>query len=207
MGAIVIVEGVTGAGKSTFVRLHSQRYNLRAMEERAGDLAHLYQDAPARWALPYHIDLLRRRSIQWRMGALESLGITGRAGVLLDGSVVGDYVDMGLLWEDGVVDDDQIRVYQRAYHETLSQLRPPDVIIFLDVDVELALERAGGARPRPEREWLLRQSAKYAQVLRTLWPSCTTLRIPWVDDECEFLDHGSRNAVGQALHRAITSVR
>lgn len=173
-GPVIWVEGIIGAGKSELTKRLAAEMDLRAIYEPVDDNPYLapyyaalddYKVAEAKlheedgdklsimsYAEAHRIHagriafdmqmhmLVVRYSLQ-KLAVAESL--TGR-GAVLDRGLPGDRVFASMMTDAGFISELEWATYQRAYDIMTADLRPPSVILFLDVDPAVALARANG---------------------------------------------------------------
>lgn len=142
-GPILWVEGIIGAGKTTLTDRLAKALSLRPIFEPVDSnpyLAKFYQD-PARWAFPMQIELLHRRYAMQKLAAYEATMAGGYNGAILDRGLPGDRVFARLHMLAGNIDKLEWDTYERAYDTMTCSLIPPSLLIFLDVQPDVALER------------------------------------------------------------------
>jgi deoxyadenosine/deoxycytidine kinase len=142
-GAIIWIEGIIGAGKSTLTEMLSEVLNLRPIYEPVDSNPYLdrfYKDQ-ARWAFPMQIELLHRRFAMQKLAAYEATMCGGYSGAILDRGMPGDRVFAKMLMMNGKMDELEWKTYERAYDVMTCSLIPPSMLIFLDVEPETAMER------------------------------------------------------------------
>lgn len=142
-GPIVWIEGIIGAGKTTLTNALCERLNLRAILEPVESnpyLERFYGD-PKRWAFPMQIELLHRRYAMQKLAAYEATTEGGFKGAVLDRGLPGDRVFCRQHMLAGNIDPLEWDTYERAYDNMVCSLVPPSILVFLDVDPEVALSR------------------------------------------------------------------
>ena len=194
-GPIVWCEGIIGAGKSTLTAALSKALNLRPLYEPVDSNPYLqsfYED-PKRWSFPMQIELLHRRYAMQQLAAFETVGQGGWRGAVLDRGLPGDRVFARMLTEDGYISDLEWGTYESFYEVMTRSLRPPSLIVFLDCQPEVALERirkrARGAEANMSLEYLQRLQRGYYDLLVEIqsgdhdWArGMDVLRVPWNTD-------------------------
>lgn len=175
------VEAIIGAGKTTFCREISKRLNLRLVEEPADDNPYLkkFYDDPKKYAFPMQMHLLNKRKLMQQLAAVESTGIGGNKGSILDRSISGDRVFAKLHMQAGNIDPDFWQIYEDSYMDACTSLLPPTKLIFLDVQPETAYERM----KTRNREAEVRVPLSYLRDLRAgyqeLLHEAETGLLPW----------------------------
>jgi len=139
-GLIIWVEGIIGAGKTTLAKLLAKSMNLQPMFEPVDNnpyLSKFYED-PKRWAFPMQMHLMHDRyAMQKEVAYAASRG----RGAVLDRGMPGDRVFCKLHMLAGNIHELEWQTYQRAYEVMACSLIPPSLLLFLDVEPEVALER------------------------------------------------------------------
>jgi len=189
------VEGIIGAGKTTFATEIGKRLELRVIEEPVEENPYLglfYKDQK-KYAFGFQIFMLHRRCIQQRLAADEATGVGGFKGAILDRSLFGDRVFAKIHAEEGNIEPIDYNTYEMAYSFISRTLLPPSLLVFLDIQPETALSRVN-KRKRPEEDGLpldyLKKLRKgYLNMLvegeRGLLPwghAVRVCRIPWDPD-------------------------
>lgn len=143
MKPIIWIEGIIGAGKTTISKELAKRLNLRPMLEpvQSNPYLAMYYEEPQRWAFPMQIELLFRRFALQKLAAYEVTSESNFFGAILDRGLPGDRVFARLHMLEGNISDLEWQTYQRAYDIMTLSLFPPSLLIYLDVDPKVALER------------------------------------------------------------------
>lgn len=139
---IIWVEGIIGAGKTTLARILGKALGMRVLEEPVDGNPYLkmfYEDQ-RRWAYAMQIHLLAVRYGMQQLAAYEAVSGTHN-GVLLDRGLPGDRVFARLHTLAGNISPLEWETYQRFYDIMTCSLIPPSMLIFLDVEPEIAFER------------------------------------------------------------------
>lgn len=192
---LIWVEGIIGAGKTTFSREVAKRLGLRLLEEPVDDNPYLgifYKDYK-KWAFPMQMFLLHRRYLLQRLAADEATGLGGYKGAILDRSLSGDRVFAKLHMQEGNIEEIDWQTYEMAYDIMCRTLLPPTLLVFLDIQPKTAYERMKN-RGRPEEklvplDYLVKLRAGYEELIheaeRGLLPWAHAVRvvcIPWDPD-------------------------
>jgi deoxyadenosine/deoxycytidine kinase len=135
MGKIIVVEGAIGVGKTTLARQMAERLqaeiHLEEVEENPF-LTHFYPD-PARWAFQTQLFFLLSRYRQLQPLAQQSLFAE---------TTVTDYLfAKDRIFASVNLTEEEWRLYQQVYNLLDPQIPKPDLVIFLQADVEVLLER------------------------------------------------------------------
>lgn len=189
------VEGIIGAGKTTFATKIGQRLGLRIIEEPVEENPYLdlfYKDQK-KYAFGLQIFMLHRRCIQQRLAADEATGVGGFKGAILDRSLFGDRVFAKIHADEGNIEEIDYKTYLMAYSFISRTLLPPSLLVFLDIQPETAFVRVN-KRKRPQEdglplEYLQKLRDGYldmlAEIKKGLLPwghSVDVCRIPWDPD-------------------------
>lgn len=135
---VVAIEGIIGAGKSTLC--DRIRHDLRLLYvpepvEENPYLKRFYADQK-RWALHMQMWLVSRR-VKSILKAKEELGAW--RGLLVDRSILGDRVFAELHHELGNIDDEMWPIYDDFFTNMALVTPPPDVMVYLNVSVDDAM--------------------------------------------------------------------
>lgn len=144
-GTVCIVEGLIGAGKSSFTtELHEAIDGSTALmepDEQDGQnpyLSHFYGDME-RWAFTMQIHLLQARfrmhqNAQW-------MAMSGQGPVILDRSYFGDTAFARLQLLQGTMTPNEYETYRAIYSSMTASVLLPNICIHLKVSPEVAAER------------------------------------------------------------------
>ena len=146
-GKLVVVEGLIGAGKSSFChdlgKLLAPHVEVflepdEQTEQTNPYLADFYAD-PDRWAFTMQVHLMQSR-FRAHMLAQDALETGEHA--ILDRSIYADTEFARLQEERGTMSRHELRTYLELYENLLSpEVRPPDLVVWLDVGVMTAVDR------------------------------------------------------------------
>jgi deoxyadenosine/deoxycytidine kinase len=189
---LIWVEGIIGAGKSTFSREIAKRLDLRLIEEPVETNPYLekfYQD-PKQYAFGMQIFLLHKRYAMQQLAAYEATGVGGFKGAILDRSLSGDRVFAKMLYEAGHINELDFQTYEMAHEYMCRSLLPPTLLIFLDVQPQTAFDRMKkrnrGAESGVPLDYLIQLRKGYQDLIReaesALLPwahAIRVVRIPW----------------------------
>jgi deoxyadenosine/deoxycytidine kinase len=196
---IIWVEGIIGSGKSTFSGWIADELKLRLIKEPVdNDYLTIFYENPKRWAFPMQIDLLHKRYSLQQLAAYEaSLAAVGESeyqGVVLDRGLPGDRVFARLHMLEGNISKVEWRTYTRAYETMTCSLIPPSLLIYLDVEPEVAMKRVQTRDRTFERagvpiEYLEKLHRGYLDLLveiesgqHTWSRGMEVMRVPWNTD-------------------------
>lgn len=131
----VVVEGPIGAGKTTLTRRLADSFNAQTLLELPQEnpfLERFYRDA-ARYALPTQMFFLFQR-----MNQLRDLAQTD----LFDARVLSDFLlDKDPIFARLTLGDDELKLYQQLYDHLRPQAPLPDLVIYLQAQPEMLIER------------------------------------------------------------------
>jgi deoxyadenosine/deoxycytidine kinase len=190
----IVIAGNIGVGKSTLVGLLAERLAwtpIYELEEAHPYLDEYYAD-PARWGFHSQIWFLTRRFTQHQ--GLEALP----GPVVQDRSIYEDAcVFAASLHRQGILSARDHGIYRQLYAAIVRELRPPDLVVYLQAEVPTLLRRiAGRARPAEraiEAAYLDSLERHYAAWIES-WDLCPVL--PIVTDHLDLVeDAAARNAV------------
>ena len=152
MKPIILVEGTIGVGKTTIAKKIAQILNLRPLLEPVDTnpyLERFYKDMK-RWAFPMQMELLLRRYSMHKLASFEAISGSQFNGVVLDRGLPGDRVFAKLAYLNGNIHPLEWNTYERAYEMFSTEVRPPNLLIFLDIDPRFAKERLEGRDRKAE---------------------------------------------------------
>lgn len=142
MGRLIFVEGIIGAGKSTFSREVGNRLNYRVFKEPVDDdrLKRFYSN-PKKYAFHYQIHILHKRIGIQQLAAAEALYSTDYAGAIVDRSLFGDAAFKDLHGKYGNIEELDLGTYDLAKTNMQLMIWPPTDLVFLDVSPSTAFNR------------------------------------------------------------------
>jgi deoxyadenosine/deoxycytidine kinase len=178
---LIWVEGIIGAGKSTFSREISSRLNLRLIEEPVETNPYLekfYQN-PKEYAFGMQMFLLHKRYIMQRLAADEATGVGGYDGAILDRSLSGDRVFAKLHNEAGNINDLDWKTYEMAYNYMCRTLLPPTLLIYLDVQPQTAYDRMKTRNRKAEAGVTLDYLCKLRKGYQEILTEAEQSLLPW----------------------------
>ena len=150
-GKVFIIEGIIGAGKTTFSRLLSEHLDcewLQEPDEKNGNpyLKHFYNDQQ-RYAFTMQIHLLNTRFRMHKHAQWSSMQ-TGK-NTIIDRSYFGDTAFARLQLKNGTMSEDEYNTYCMCYHNMTSNVLLPQICIHLVTTPEVSSERI---RSRMEKQ-------------------------------------------------------
>lgn len=186
MGRLIYVEGIIGAGKSTYAREVGERLNYRVFREPV-DKKHLdrfYSD-PGKYAFNYQVFILHKRIGIQNLAAAEALYSDRWDGAMVDRSLFGDAAFAELHAQEGNIEPLDLEAYQAAKHNMQLMIWPPTTLVFLDVQPRTALKRIQDrlAESKGGRDFELGIDLTYLQKLRKAYKklvmSAKDGKYPW----------------------------
>lgn len=142
-GTVFIIEGIIGAGKTTFAKLLSEHLKcewLQEPDEKSGNpyLSLFYNDQK-RWALTMQMHLLNTRfrmhsHAQWKT-------MQTNEDVVIDRSYFGDTAFARLQLRNGTLSEDEFNTYTMCYHNMTSSVLLPQICIHLITTPEVSNKR------------------------------------------------------------------
>ena len=138
---MIVVDGVVGAGKSTLAQKISDKLSIPIFEELQNQttmnlLEEFYRDKK-RWSFTLQIHFLNERFKMIKE-------IHQKGGGILDRSIFGDKIFASMLNEDGWMTDDEFRTYQTLLDNMLEHVKSPNLLVYIDCDLETAKTRIRG---------------------------------------------------------------
>jgi len=191
-GPVLWIEGPIGAGKTTLTTAICKGLELRGLFEPVDTNVYLkdfYKD-PKRWAFPMQIELLKSRYAMQKIAAFEASHVGGFKGSVLDRGLPGDRVFCRLHVEYGNISEREWHTYDDLFSVMMCSLTPPSLLVYLDVDPEVSLERvktrARDAEVGVDIEYLTRLRRGYLDLLVEIesgthhWSrGMEVMRVPW----------------------------
>lgn len=141
----VVVDGVTGVGKSSLVRIICQEMGLTPFNEMFEDenrLLHKFFNDREKWAFPMQTNFLTNRFKQYQ----EAMKI-GQA--VMDRSIYSDAIFARMYLENGYLNPEEYAVYNNLLHALLDHVVPPRLMVYLRVHTDEAIRRIH-KRGRPD---------------------------------------------------------
>lgn len=202
---IIAVAGNIGAGKSSLVDWLSKQLGMVPFFEPHDEnpyLADFYQDM-ARWAFPSQLFfLIRRFQIHQKIERHAGSG----SPLVQDRTLYEDAeIFARHLHRQGYIDDRDYRTYQDLYLTLRSELRPPDLMIYLRCPLRTLVKRIA-RRGRDFEQAIPRAYLKKLEVLYEEWFAAYNLSPTLVieTDRVDYIEHlFDRLEVVEAIRRHI----
>ncbi len=139
----IVIDGIIGAGKSTVGTFLSETLGIPLYEElkedgsisRAQRMLDLFYEEPCRWSAITQVMFLSDR--------FEDLKKIEKRGerAILDRSIYGDEIFARTLHGRGQMTSDEFDIYLSVLNHMLEHIKPPELLIYIDVSVDTALRR------------------------------------------------------------------
>ncbi|MBI9012711.1 MAG: deoxynucleoside kinase [Clostridiales bacterium] len=139
----IIVDGIIGAGKTTVGKFLSDEYQLEFYEELKSDdnvslvqrmLDRFYAD-PNRWSA-----IVQTMFLSDRFKDMKTVQVLKKRSVF-DRSIYGDEIFAKTIHYRGQMTDDEFLIYQKVLKNMLAFIKPPELLIYIDVSIDTAMER------------------------------------------------------------------
>jgi len=141
----VVVDGMTGVGKTTLVNILAEELDLVPFTEIFEDenkLLHKFFHDRERWCFPMQINFLNHRFRQYKEATEMNCAI-------MDRSIYSDNIFARMYKEIGYMSVEEYNVYHSLLYNMLEHLAPPRLIVYLSVDAKEAIRRIR-KRGRPD---------------------------------------------------------
>src|SRR6056297_703211 len=139
----IIVDGIIGAGKSTVATFLSETLDIKLYQEILEDhsesltqrMLDRFYENQSRWSAITQVMFLNHRFKDLkRIEKEDDQGI-------LDRSIYGDEIFAKTIYQRGHMLEDELIIYQELLSNMLEHIKAPELLIYLDVSVDTALER------------------------------------------------------------------
>ncbi|NLB89494.1 MAG: deoxynucleoside kinase, partial [Syntrophomonadaceae bacterium] len=141
----IVVDGVTGVGKSSLVKILSEEFGLMPFSELFEDenrLLHKFFYDRTKWAFPMQTNFLTNRFKQYQQAMK-----VGRA--VMDRSIYSDKIFARMYLEYGYLNPEEFAVYNNLLNAMLDHVTPPKLLVYLRVNTDEAIRRIH-KRGRPD---------------------------------------------------------
>lgn len=141
----IVVDGVTGVGKSSLVKIICEEFGLNPFNEMFEDenrLLHKFFNNRKKWAFPMQTNFLTNRFKQYK----EATRI-GKAA--MDRSIYSDAIFARMYLDQGYLSKEEFSVYHNLLNTMLEHVNPPELMVYLRVSTDEAIRRIH-KRGRPD---------------------------------------------------------
>jgi deoxyadenosine/deoxycytidine kinase len=150
-GVQIVVDGVTGVGKSSLVKIIAEEFDFKPFNEMFEDenrLLNKFFHDRAKWAFPMQTNFLTNRFKQYRQAMK-----VGNA--VMDRSIYSDRIFARMYLEYGYLKPEEYAVYQNLLDTLLEHVIPPRLMVYLQVDTDEAVRRIHkrGREDEVDVEW------------------------------------------------------
>jgi deoxyadenosine/deoxycytidine kinase len=133
----IVVDGVTGVGKTSLVQIISEEMDLKPFSEMFDDenrlLSKFFHDRE-KWAFAMQTNFLTNRFKQYNQAMK-----VGRA--VMDRSIYSDRIFALMYLKQGYLGPEEYAVYNNLLHTLLEHVNPPKLMVYLRVDTDEAIRR------------------------------------------------------------------
>ena len=140
-----MVDGVTGVGKSSLVKIICEEMGLKPFSEMFEDenrLLHKFFHDREKWAFPMQTNFLTNRFKQYQQAMK-----VGKA--VMDRSIYSDRIFALMYLKQGYLIPEEYAVYNNLLHTLLEHVTPPKLLVYLQVSTDEAIRRIH-RRGRPD---------------------------------------------------------
>ncbi|MCT4663067.1 MAG: deoxynucleoside kinase [Tissierellales bacterium] len=191
----IVIDGIIGAGKSTVGKFLNQELGLPLYEELKEDgkentlaqrmLDRFYADQ-ARWSAIIQVMFLNDR-----FRDIKKIDASGDLAII-DRSIYGDEIFAKTIHDRGQMTTDEFTIYRDLLYNMLQHINVPDVLVYIDVTIDTAMDRIkkrsrsteGDAIPRDYMEDLHRNYEAWFEAFNL----CPKVRIDF--NECCLEENG-----------------
>ncbi len=133
---LVIVDGMTGSGKTTLVNILEEKFSLTLMPEEFRDPYNLLErfSRDRNWSYPMQLNFLITRFVQY-------LVASEKDDYILDRSFYSDYVYADLYHKLEYLSDKQFQAYFELFNSLASFIKPPCYFILLNCSFPEIMKR------------------------------------------------------------------
>jgi len=176
---LIGVSGIIGVGKSTLTDSLGGHMDLKIFQEPVKTneyLGKFYQDMN-RYAFPMQVYLLNHRFRQYQQMIWENKNC------IQDRTIYEDVIFARLLNRSGIINDLDFKTYMQLFENMTSFIRHPDIVVFLDVEPEKAMERVNKRGRECEKdislEYLVTLRDGYEEWLKDIEGKVPIIRLDW----------------------------
>lgn len=176
---LIVVSGIIGVGKSTLTKDLADKLDATPYYEpvESNEYLDLFYEDKAKYGFPMQVYLLNHRFRQHQ----QMVWCTDN--VVQDRSIYEDVIFAKMLKESGDMSELDFETYRSLYLNMTNFLHRPDLVVYLDTDPEIALERINRRGRECESgmslEYLESLKKGYEEWLLDVEPRIPVLRLNW----------------------------
>lgn len=208
----IVIDGIIGAGKSTVGRFISDSLHIPLFEELKDDgkdslaqrMLDLFYEDQTRWSAIIQVMFLNDR-----FKDLKRIEADGDYAVL-DRSIYGDEIFAKTIHERGQMTADEFEIYRDLLHNMLQHINPPQVLVYIDVSVDTAMDRINKRGRSTEGDLIPRDYMEDLRRNYELWYEqfnlCPKVRIDLNDsalDEHGLVKESVKNEILESIKHFI----
>jgi|SaaInlV_165m_DNA_3_1040750.scaffolds.fasta_scaffold02458_2 deoxyadenosine kinase len=175
----ITISGLIGAGKTTLANSLSELLSWSIIGESVEDNPYLdlfYEDME-KYAFSMQIYFLNHRFGQ------EQKNIWNKNNTIQDRSMWEDIIFANMLYKTGKISEIDYNTYKQLYSNMINFIKKPSLIVYLDVEPEIALERIKLRNRSCENnitlDYLKDLRDNYEEWLNTISKTTRVIRIDW----------------------------
>lgn len=133
----LVIDGMTGVGKSSLVKIASDELDLVPYTEIFEDkhrLLYKFFENRTRWAFPMQLNFLNNRFQQFKEASILS-------NVVMDRSIFSDDIFARMYRHLGYLCEEEYYIYQGLLQSMMETIEPPQLMVFLKVETAEAISR------------------------------------------------------------------
>ena len=178
----IAIAGIIGVGKTTCAKKLSEKYEIEVSYEPVdeGNLLKLFYGDMHRWSFPFQISILHKRFRLYKKHFFQGKHIVH------DRSIYEDVIFAKMLTDSGHIHEEEFKIYSECFANMTEEMKPPDLIVFLNCTPEKALERARKRARDCECkltiEYLTALNDNYREWLDKISDKVPILIVEWEED-------------------------
>ena len=175
----IAVSGIIGVGKSTLSTDLGKHLNSEVFYEpvETNEYLNKFYDDMKKYSFPMQIYLLNHRFRQHQQM------VWSNKNIIQDRSIYEDVIFAKMLKEDGLMNPLDFKTYCLLFQNMSNFLHRPDVIVYLDVEPEIALkriiQRSRGCESGITIEYLKALKKGYEDWLEDISPRIPVIKVNW----------------------------
>lgn len=133
---VINIAGVVGVGKSSLCKILAEELNFKVLHEPFVDsqlLKNYYKD-PKKYALAMQIYFLSKRFEMYQLANQEK-------NICIDRGIEEDKIFAEMLYQQGMLENFEFEIYLDVYKNFYQNLKPVDLVIYLQISPENAIKR------------------------------------------------------------------